>query len=197
MKILRHEVLINKGDFPGKVQLLKEVDAAISKVVWPVGSNKFSINPTPKGNGVKPIKNACMAHLKSEGWELEKRIQLLTDLRPGPLDAAKTVTNNQTFALEWETGNISSSHRAMNKMAAGMLERKLVGGILVLPSRDMYKYLTDRVGNFQEISPYFNLYKNLNLQSGYLAVIEIQHDDVDSNVPLIPKGTDGMANFQK
>ncbi|WP_416054432.1 hypothetical protein [Pectobacterium polonicum] len=30
----------------------------------------FTINPTPKGNGVKPIKLECMAHLHSKGWPL-------------------------------------------------------------------------------------------------------------------------------
>lgn len=195
MKITKHEVLIDKGNFPNKDQILKNINDAISKVVWPINSNKFSINPVPKGNGVKPIKNACMDHLKSLGWQLEKRIQVLTDAKPGPIDAMKSI-GNQSFALEWETGNISSSHRAMNKIACGMLERKLVGGILILPSRNFYRYLTDRVGNFQELSPYFTLFKNLNLQSGYLAVIEIEHDETDNKAPMIPKGTDGMSKYK-
>ena len=157
MKILRHEILINKGGFPGKNQVLIDIKTAISKVVWPSETNTFTINPTPKGNGVKTIKKSCMEHLKSKGWELEKRIQVLADTKPGPLDAAKSTGNNQIFAFEWETGNISSSHRAMNKMAMGMLERKLVGGVLVLPSRSMYKFLTDRVGNFQEEAVNFSV----------------------------------------
>ncbi len=197
MKVLRHEVLVNRGGLPERDQIVKQVETAISKMVWPLGSQKFSINPTQKGNGVKPIKTACMNHLKNNGWELEKRLQISSDIRPGPLDAVKPVGGNRIFALEWETGNISSSHRAVNKMVLGMLERVLVGGILILPSRAMYKYLTDRVGNFQELSPYFITFRNLNLRDGYLAVIEIEHDEVDTQALLIPKGTDGMALFQK
>lgn len=195
MRIVRKEVLINNGSFTGKNQTMVEIDTAISKVTWPENSQQFTINPTPKGNGVKPIKNACMEYLESCGWNLEHRLQVLTETRPGPLDAVKTV-GMQSFALEWETGNISSSHRAMNKMAVGMLERKLVGGALILPSRNLYQYLTDRVGNFQELSPYFTLYRSLNLQLGYLAVIEVEHDATDANAPLIAKGTDGMSQFQ-
>ncbi|MDN3637968.1 hypothetical protein QWY82_04005 [Simiduia curdlanivorans] len=197
MKIIRREVLINKGSFPAKEKYLAQIDEAISKVVWPLGRNNFTINPVPKGNGVKIIKDACMQHLELNGWKLEERLQILTDAKPGPLDAVKPIGNSQFLALEWETGNISSSHRALNKMACGMLENKLVGGVLVLPSRPFYTYLTDRVGNFQELSPYFTMYKNLNLLQGYLAVYEIEHDNLDSSVPLIPKGTDGMAKFSK
>lgn len=196
MKVTRHEVLINSGHVPQLKSTINDVESAIKKVVWPLNSTDFTINPTPKGNGVKPIKKECMDHLKSKDWTLEKRLAIKADMRPGPLDAVKTI-GTSTFALEWETGNISSSHRAVNKMVLGMLERVLIGGILVLPSRNMYKYLTDRVGNFQELSPYFTAWKNFNIKDGYLAVIEIEHDSTDADTPLIPKGTDGWAEFAK
>ncbi|WP_197484920.1 hypothetical protein [Methylomonas koyamae] len=108
----------------------------------------------------------------------------------------KKLSNGTIFALEWETGNISSSHRALNKMVLGILKGALIGGILILPSRNMYKYLTDRIGNFQEILPYFPTWKNMEISNGYLAIIEIEHDFKDTNAPLIPKGTDGWAEFQ-
>ncbi len=192
MKITRHEVLIKSGSIPKLDQTLKEVDTAIKKVVWPLKADKFTINPKPKGNGVKPIKNACMEHLEHKGWVLEKRLSIKAEMRPGPVDAVKMI-GTKAFALEWETGNISSSHRAVNKIVLGMLERVIVGGILVLPSRAMYAYLTDRVGNFQELSPYFTAWKSFNIKDGYLAVIEIEHDATDIKAPQIPKGTDGWA----
>ncbi|VUD62396.1 Type-2 restriction enzyme BamHI [Thalassocella blandensis] len=196
MKVTRHEVLIKSGNVPQLSSIISEVETAIKTVVWPLKSDKFTINPTPKGNGVKPIKNECMDHLKSKGWELEKRLTIKAEMRPGPLDAVKMV-GGKAFALEWETGNISSSHRAVNKMVLGMLERAIIGGILILPSRAMYNYLTDRVGNFQELSPYFTAWKNFNIKDGYLAVIEIEHDATDIKSPLIKKGTDGWAEFKK
>jgi len=53
--------------------------------------------------------------------------------------------------------------------------------------------LTDRVGNFAEIEPYFNIWKNLKISKGLLAVIEIEHDALSKDVPPITKGTDGRA----
>jgi hypothetical protein len=97
------------------------------------------------------------------------------------------------FAVEWETGNISSSHRALNKMAVGLIEKVIEGGILILPSRDMYYFLTDRVGNFSELEPYFPVWKNLNISEGVLAIIEIEHDAISMEVSPIKKGTDGRA----
>jgi len=199
MKIVRDELLIKKGDFFDSRafnEILLEIKEAISKVVWPLGSGQFSINPKAKGNGVKPIKNDCMSHLETLGWELEHRFSVTSGMRPGPLDATKVI-ENRLMALEWETGNISSSHRAINKMALGILNESLIGGILILPSRAMYKYLTDRVGNFQEIEPYFPVWKNLKIEYGYLCIIEIEHDSENIETPLILKGTDGWAEYQK
>lgn len=199
MKIVKTEVLINQGTYFDSQEfraVLSEVEIAISKVVWPLGSQGFSINPKKKGNGVKPIKNGCMDHLRASGWTLEKRLEITSDMRPGPLDAVRDLSDGSSFALEWETGNISSSHRALNKMALGIIKGALSGGILILPSRKMYNFLTDRIGNYQEISPYFYVWKSLNIDSGYLAVIEIEHDSEDVDAPLISKGTDGWAEYQ-
>ncbi len=200
MKILRHEILLKNGPFFNSAEfksIENQIESAISKVVWPVNGSSFAINPTKKGNGVKPIKNECMAHLHSIGWKLESRLKISADLKPGPLDATKTLSNGKALALEWETGNISSSHRAINKMALGIIEGVMLGGILVLPSRAMYDFLTDRVGNFQELAPYFPTWRNLQVNEGYLGVIEIEHDSIDTSVPLIPKGTDGWAEVKK
>jgi hypothetical protein len=57
----------------------------------------------------------------------------------------------------------------------------------------MYKYLTDRIGNFAEIEPYFELWRALQVEAGLLVVIAVEHDGVSSSVPRIPKGTDGRA----
>lgn len=199
MKIIRTEILFQNGHFfdsPEFLQLTSEIETAIEKVVWPLGNNSFAINPTKKGNGVKPIKNGCMAHLENSGWALENRLKITSEMRPGPLDATKDLDDGKLFALEWETGNISSSHRAINKMALGILENVLSGGILILPSRKMYNYLTDRVGNYKEIAPYFPVWKNLSITTGYLGVIEIEHDSENEQSPLITKGTDGWAEVK-
>nr|NJM02689.1 hypothetical protein [Desulfobacula sp.] len=134
-----------------------------------------------------------MTSLGENGWKGEFRMKIASRLRPGPVDSVKCLPGNRFFAVEWETGNISSSHRAMNKMAIGLLDKVIEGGILILPSRNMYQYLTDRIGNFAEIEPYFPVWKNLNISSGVLGVIEIEHDDLSLDVSPIRKGTDGRA----
>ena len=134
-----------------------------------------------------------MSVLVQQDWMLEHRMSIASRIRPGPIDAVKRLSDGQFFAVEWETGNISSSHRALNKMAVGLLDGVLTGGILILPSREMYQYLTDRIGNYAEIEPYFPVWRNLSIEKGLLAVIEVEHDAISLDVPQIKKGTDGRA----
>lgn len=196
MKILRTEFLIKKGgvvDAPWVKDVFEEIQEAIISVKHPRGSQDFCIYPEEMGNGVKPIKNSCMKYLRNAGWELEQKLSLASRENPGPIDATKKVSDGKIFAAEWETGNISSSHRALNKMSIGLLEGKLIGGLLILPSRAFYKYLTDRVGNFAEIEPYFPMWRSLPVENAILAVIEIEHDRISKSVRRIKKGTDGRA----
>lgn len=198
MKIKRTTVLIDKGVHAEQVmfdRIIENVESAIAKVVWPPNNRRFAINPVAKGNGVTPIKDLCMLHLEQNDWKLEHRLSVSSESRAGPLDATLHLQDGRYFAAEWETGNISSSHRALNKMALGMLTGVLAGGILILPSRDFYTFLTDRIGNYRELEPYFPVWRALNITDGFLAVVEIEHDSVDSDVPLIPKGTDGWSQF--
>ncbi|BAU43777.1 Type-2 restriction enzyme BamHI [Leptolyngbya sp. O-77] len=125
------------------------------------------------------------------GWNLETSINYATR-SPGKVDATKAL-DNHLFALEWETGNISSSHRAVNKMVLGLLRNVFLGAVLVLPSRKLYPYLTDRIGNYEELEPYFDVWRAVRLGEGFLAIFVIEHDQIDSSVPMITKGTDGRA----
>ncbi|MFA7254671.1 MAG: restriction endonuclease [Candidatus Omnitrophota bacterium] len=200
MKILQTTILLSEGRFKKSAslkQILKDIQESIFRIEHPKGSEKFILHDQcgkkrGEGNGVKPIKLLCMKYLKDRGWDLETRQKVSSESRPGPIDATYPV-RDKSFCFEWETGNISSSHRSLNKMALGILKGTLIGGVLVLPSRKMYHYLTDRIGNFQEIEPYLPLWKSLNVKEGYLAIIEIEHDGVSKKVKRIPKGTDGRA----
>ncbi len=195
MKIVQEVSLISRGSFEESQQwtvIQNEICSAIELIVWPPGTSNFTINPAPHGNGVKPIKNACIAALQENfGWQLETKITYATR-SPGRVDATKAL-NGHSFALEWETGNISSSHRAVNKMVLGLLRGVFLGSALVLPSRRLYPYLTDRVGNYEELEPYFDLWRAVNINEGFLAVFVVEHDALDSSVPRITKGTDGRA----
>ena len=195
MKIVQEVTLISVGSFEESTDwsiIRTEIRDAISLIVHPPGTSSFTINPTKHGNGVKPIKQACMIALKNQfGWKLETSINYATK-SPGKIDATNMI-DNYLFALEWETGNISSSHRAVNKMVLGLLRGVFLGAALVLPSRKIYPYLTDRIGNYEELEPYFDVWKAVQIQEGFLAIFVIEHDYLDSNVPTLTKGTDGRA----
>ena len=200
MKIVRTERIIDVGGFSTSESwkwIEGQIHKAIKSIEWPIGSGSFTLHDEPgkkrgQGSGVKPIKKACMNKLASLGWQLETPVAIAARRRPGPMDATHKV-GDRLFCVEWETGNVSSSHRAINKMALGILNRTLIGGALIVPTREMYKYLTDRVGNFPEIEPYFPLWKALCVEEGLLVVIAVEHDGVSNFVPRIEKGTDGRA----
>ncbi len=201
MKIVETAFLLDAGGVTQWTEWKFRYDQvlnAIQTIEWPVGSGAFILYDQSgkrrgEGSGVKPIKDSFMARLKDEhGWKLETRIDIATVKVPGPLDATCDLRGS-LLCLEWETGNISSSHRALNKMCLGILKGLLIGGILILPTRKMYHYLTDRVGNFSEIEPYFPFWRAFPVEQGVLVVIAIEHDAVSLNVPRILKGTDGRA----
>lgn len=200
MKTIHIETLISKGVFPESSEwrmIREQIASGILAVQWPLGSGSFTIYPQSgkkrgEGNGVKPIKDAMMASLRRAGWQLEAKLDIATVKKPGALDAV-TCTPQGYFAVEWETGNISSSHRALNKMALGILHRKLIGGVLVVPSRTMYQYLTDRVGNWAELEPYLDLWKSIPCNEGLLQIVVVEHDATSIHAPRILKGTDGRA----
>lgn len=113
-------------------------------------------------------------------------------LTTGDLDALKDTADGY-IAFEWETGNISSSHRALNKLFLTMQQTNTLGCFLVVPSDSLKAYLTDRIGNIGELKPYFPLWSNIQNIKGTLRIIAVEHDATSFDVPKIPKGTDGRA----
>lgn len=187
-----------------RARIALDVQKAITAVRWPPRASRFTISPQSgkrrgEGNGVKPIKHAFVAHLVRAGWKPEQRFpgegEEKSTVRPGAFDAWLDLGSYglKPFVVEWETGNISSSHRAVNKMALGLLGGHISGGVLVLPTRTLYRFLTDRVGNYEELEPYFLLWSSLSVGGGYLAVVAVEHDATSEKVPRIGKGTDGRA----
>ncbi|MFI5386259.1 MAG: hypothetical protein ACHQ50_09075 [Fimbriimonadales bacterium] len=200
MKIVHEETLIRRGKYSTSKAwrtTRSTLYQAIRNVDWPRGSGLFTIYPERgkkrgEGNGVTPIKLGLMEELHSQGWKLEQPLDLAILHRPGKLDAV-LYTKYGPVGLEWETGNISSSHRALNKMAIGLMRGVLACGILVVPSRALYQFLTDRIGNFDELVPYLDLWRSVPCASGVLELVVIEHDTTSTEVPRIPKGTSGRA----
>lgn len=201
----------------------RDVVEAIREVNWPPGNSDFVIAPRENENGVNPITDQFEGALaRCVGWEATGRRHLktvlderellgdaITQLEPycadpygfvsSPwFDAVKTVeaeSGSVLSATEWETGNISSSHRSLNRLTLGLAAGVIETGFIVLPTRDLYVYLTDRVGNYRELEPYFWIWSALEdeVDTGVLEVIAVKHDDTSTDVPPIGKLTDGMA----
>lgn len=176
----------------------KQVKDAIHATDWPHGSGSFTIYPESgkkrgKGNGVVPIKKPCIEHLKKSGWITEKLPPLDRGvIYPGDLDALFSC-NAGYIGFEWETGNISSSHRAINKLLLTMRLGGLAGGFLVVPGDKLKSFLTDRIGNIGELRPYLPLWRSIPIKEGVLRIEVVEHDAISLDAPRIPKGTDGRA----
>ena len=198
MKLAAIQHLVDAGPFT-RTDAWKRVKAdlreAIVGVVWPPGNDRFVINPTIDGSGVVPIKRQFAANVSALGWKLEERFPRFSDeevkkrRRPGAVDAALDLKDYDLppFFVEWETGNISSSHRAMNKMALALKRGLISGGMWVVSSGSLAPYLTDRIGNYPEFEPYFDLYSDLEIGFGYLGVAIVEHDETSREVPFIRK----------
>lgn len=205
MKISEVVILINEGEFSKSkdwAQIRERIHSYIEQAEWPQGAGTFSIHPEKIGNGVVPIKAKPMKLLKDDGWELEYKWDVVSNnianqkkgkgSKAGPIDAAK-MYENRLIVVEWETGNISSSHRAINKMALGLISKKCVAGVLVVPNMKLATYLTDRIGNIEELRPYIPMWQHLKLEEGVLELIVIEQDSESVNTPRIPKGSDGRS----
>ncbi|MCX6566904.1 MAG: hypothetical protein NTW38_10885 [Candidatus Aminicenantes bacterium] len=201
MKIVEHFDILSKGRFATSKTWKKacsDIETAIIATDWPHGAGKFTIYPESgkkrgQGNGVVPIKKPCIKKLKKLGWKAESLPKIAGGvLGTGDLDALYE-SEFGYIGFEWETGNISSSHRAINKILLALQREGIKGGVLVVPSNNMKYYLTDRIGNIGELRPYFPLWKTIDIREGVFRIIVVEHDETSVDVPKIPKGKDGRA----
>ena len=112
MRIVHVETVLACGAFAKSKEwrtIRGGLHASVQAVDWPPGSGKFTICPVKQGNGVKPIKNECIARLVKLGWKAEEPLAITSELKPGDLDAVFYTANGKAIAMEWETGNVSSS----------------------------------------------------------------------------------------
>lgn len=175
----------------------KQIHDAVKRCEWPIGSGSFTVYPQSgkkrgEGNGVLPIRNEFVAYLKSKGWAIEGPAKNALDQSLGDFDAALPGPE-KPIVVEWETGNISSSHRSMNKLTMLVSDGVISAGVLAVPSRKLYVYLTDRIGNIKELEPYFGLWKSVPCEAGVLEIIVFEHDAESTSVKKIPKMTAGRS----
>lgn len=171
-----------------------EVSNSIGENVTP-GHNIFILNNTRKNcNGVVPVKERCYQILEDKyGWYREKPLSYFHDdaHKGGPIDVYKEFYQGDNYlyaGLEFETGNISSAHRSMNKLLIGIAKGEITIAFLMMPIQAMSFYLTDRVSNYEELEPYFLL-----LDNSPFVVFGFNAEEYSPDVPLLPKGKDGMS----
>jgi len=176
-------------------QSYEEVVASICSSVWPMDSETFIINNTEKnGNGVVPVKELCYVMLEDTyNWFREKPLDVLKveKKKGGPIDVYKEFVENNELkrvGLEFETGNISSAHRSMNKLLLGLNRKEIDLAMILMPVFELSRFLTDRVSNYEELEPYFE-----NTEGKPFIYIGFNADEFSSSVPFIPKGSDGMS----
>jgi len=198
---------------------------SIQSIDFPEGAGSLKLRrkaKRPDGqwnrNGVVYLKRRFLDHMvDDEGWRAEVGFDLGRNRTPpelhlypsleshrepitsefGDFDLVTTAPDGTHVAIEWETGNISSSHRSMNKLAIALGTGKVQAGVLVVPSRDLYEHLTDRIGNIGELSGYLSMWKDLEARvaRGLLAISIVEHDLLtdDLTYPYLPTGNDGRA----
>lgn len=166
---------------------------AFQEITDAVNSMTTVINNTKKNcNGVVPLKEPCYCTLEEiYNWYREKPLDVLTK-KGGPIDVYKSFEDeNSRFnvGIEFETGNISSAHRAMNKLSLGVHNGELHLAVLMMPMRTLSYYLTDRVSNYEELEPYFSLVANIPF-----IMIGFDVENYSLEATYLPKGKDGMSD---
>jgi hypothetical protein len=139
-----------------------------------------------------PQSREFVEHRREKGWSTQGKAKNALGQHLGDCDAVIAGPAGP-IVVEWETGNISSSHRSMNKMSMLLSSGMIAAGTLVVPSRELYRYLMDRVGNVQELEPCFLLWKSVPCAKGLLEIVVIEHDSTSYDVPGIPKLTSGRS----
>lgn len=198
---------------------------SIASIDFPLGSGALTLrrkvrlpNGQTQRNGVGYLRSRFLSHMvQTQGWRNEGIVNLARDRDQSPIrlypsgeeyrepitsdfggfDFVTTAQNGTRIAIEWETGNISSSHRSMNKLAIALAHGLIEVGVLIVPSRNLYEHMTDRIGNIGELSGYLSMWEGLKttVTRGVLAITVVEHDQLtdDVNFPFLPTGNDGRA----
>lgn len=205
--------------------LHKSYVRAITSIEHPKGSGSLTLrrkvrlpNNQWKRNGVVYLKKEFLTYMcDSEEWESESDVELSKDREQPPLvlypsmeeyrepitsnfggfDFMAVAENGTRVAIEWETGNISSSHRSMNKLAIALSNNLIDVGVLIVPSRALYEHLTDRTGNIGELSGYLAMWEGLKsvVEHGLLAITVVEHDHLTNSnkIDYLKVGSDGRS----
>lgn len=198
---------------------------SISSIDFPEGAGTFTLRRKSRHittgkwrrNGVGYLKTRFLQGMRTEGWQPEAQVKIehlawQPELRLYPsfeayrepitssfgnFDFLTKTESGLQVAIEWETGNISSTHRSLNKLAIALKAGQIDAGVLILPSKSLYEHLTDRIGNIGEVSPYLNFWNSFEstVERGLLAISVVEQDALTSEdtFPYLFSGNDGRA----
>lgn len=198
---------------------------AIQSIDYPAGSGTLTLrkklklsNGQWRRNGVGYLRKRFLTFMQDkENWQPEFTVALARDRDQPPIllyptlesyrepvtskfggfDFMTTAPQGSRIAIEWETGNISSSHRSMNKLAIALENGVIEVGVLIVPSRHLYEHLTDRIGNIGELSGYLSMWEGLKsvVGRGLLAITVVEHDALttDPKWNYLKVANDGRA----
>lgn len=199
---------------------------AITGIDFPRGSGTLTLRRKTRiekssqwrRNGVGYLRTRFLQGMvEVEGWQQEAQVGIEhLQLQPelllypgfsphkenitsgfGDFDFMTETPSGLHIAIEWETGNISSSHRSVNKLTIALAAGRIQAGVLILPSRALYEHLTDRIGNIGELSPYLTMWSQLSpmVKKGVLAITVVEQDALtdDKIFPYLTTGNDGRA----
>ncbi len=176
---------------------------AYDEIIDAIGHMVGQINNSQKHiNSVTPIKEGLVSLLSENyGWTKEWHLSTVSgEVDPeerrsrrkgsgGGIDVYKEFVQGEfsfNVGLEFETGNVASVHRSLNKLSLGVDAHELDLMVLVLPVFNLSYYLTDRSANYEEIAGYFRLYNNRPfIAFGFDA------EEYDPSFPVFEKGNDG------
>ena len=199
------------------VNAIKSITSPNKKTLILRCKSKDPVSGKWRRNGVAYLKKQFLKGMNDEIWKSEVNLNIehlawqpALSLYPGlgvyrePItssfggfDFLKKTSSGLRIAIEWETGNISSTHRSLNKLVIALKAGEIDAGVLILPSRDLYSHLTDRIGNIGEVSPYLTLWNSASqlVERGLLAISVVEHDELtdDASHPYLKVGDDGRA----
>lgn len=130
------------------------------------GTELYAINNSKKHiNGVTPIKEQIFNTLHHVfQWRREVTLPYfkMAAGKGGPIDLFKKF-EGYSAGVEFETGNIASVHRSINKLKTGWKKGDIDFACLILPVKKLSYFLTDRIANYEEIAPYFPIFDDFPL----------------------------------
>jgi hypothetical protein len=226
MKWLRTLIIFDQGNLvrtsdwnsihESYVRSIRDLDHPRGSGTFTVRRKRRTSDDRGQRNAVGHLRETFIPHIvEVEGWRAEGLADLGLGQKPpirlypsmeefpikvsvyGDFDLVTTTPQGTRVAIEWETGNISSSHRSMNKLVLALEAGSVNVAVLILPSRLLYEHLTDRIGNFEELSGYMRMWQSFGetVRHGMLAVSVVEHDHLtdDPTIPYLRVGDDGNA----